>query len=61
MTSLCVNQIAATKVFNDFQKKQSIETKKFDWSDFDETVQRQFEKLAVIGTSALDKEDENKV
>jgi peptidyl-dipeptidase A len=51
-------EIAAIEKFNDFQKNQSIETQKYDWSNFKQYNRRQFEKLAVIGTSALTGDDE---
>ncbi|CAG2108942.1 unnamed protein product, partial [Medioppia subpectinata] len=48
----------ATKAFNKFQKEQSIETKKYDWTNFEPKNKRQFEKLAIIGTAALTGDDE---
>ncbi|CAG2109942.1 unnamed protein product [Medioppia subpectinata] len=48
----------ATKAFNAFQKEQSIETKKYDWTNFEPKNKRQFEKLAIIGTAALTGDDE---
>ncbi len=52
---------SAQTIYNAFRKQQSIDAKKYDWSGFSETNQRQFEKLAVIGTSALEGDDETTV
>jgi hypothetical protein len=49
--------MAATEVFHDFQKDQLVETLKYDWSNFKEENRRQFEKLEVIGTTALTGDD----
>ncbi|XP_054156845.1 angiotensin-converting enzyme-like [Oppia nitens] len=48
----------ATVRFNDFQKRQLSDTQRFNWSTFEPFTKRQFEKLGVIGTAALDKDDE---
>ncbi len=53
--------MAATEAFYDFQKKQLVETQKYNWSNFAEQNRRQFEKLAVIGTAALTGDDEKTV
>lgn len=51
----------AQKVFNKFRKEELKETKKFDWNGFGDYTRRQFEKLAVIGTDILNKDDEEQV
>ncbi|CAG2104542.1 unnamed protein product, partial [Medioppia subpectinata] len=47
----------ATEVFNRFQKQQSIEAKRYDWTDFEDNIQRQFEKIALIGSAVLEGND----
>ena len=61
ITKLMIYQDEATVAYNKFQKSQLLETQKYDWSDFDTQYKRQFEKMAVIGMSALDTEDEELV
>ena len=48
-------------MFSEFQRNQSLAAKKYDWTHFKEYNKRQFNSLAVIGTAALNKEDEHKV
>ncbi|KAI2806850.1 hypothetical protein BLOT_008809 [Blomia tropicalis] len=49
--------IEATSDFNIFRQKQFAETKKFNYSSLEPYEKRQFEKFAVIGTSALNETD----
>ena len=58
---ICKLKDRVTEAFNAFQKQASIEIKRYDWSGFEEQYKRQFEKMAVIGTSALEGEDEKNV
>ncbi|CAG2161836.1 unnamed protein product, partial [Oppiella nova] len=53
-------KVKLTKELNAFQKQQSIETKRYDWTHFIPYNRRQFEKLAVIGISALNSADEKR-
>ena len=49
--------VEAVEDFNVFRQKQFAETKQFDYSGLEPVKKRQFEKFAVIGTSALNEED----
>ncbi|CAG2107601.1 unnamed protein product [Medioppia subpectinata] len=50
-------QTKASELFSEFQKKQAIDTKQYNWTHFSEYNRRQFERLALIGTAALSEKD----
>lgn len=49
--------VEAIEVYNEFRQKQFLETKDYDYSGMVAAKKRQFEKFAVIGTSALGEAD----
>ena len=54
-------QLSTVKAYNKFLKELSSKAKKYDWTNFSERNQRLLEKMSVIGTAALNEEDDNKV
>lgn len=53
--------MAASKEYDIFRKKQYTEISAYDFGTLEPLLRRQFEKIALIGTSALDPADSLKV